>query len=149
MRKGSRQSEEAKKKISEHHKGLLMGELNPSKRPEIRLKISLALKGKPFSEERCQKLSRAQIKSQAGRNGNAFRGDNVSYRALHYWVERKLGSPKECAYCGTREMKRIDGRNAIQYANVSHNYKRELTDWIPLCNPCHGKYDTGYRRHLI
>ncbi len=29
----------------------------------------------------------------------------------------------------------------IQWANKSHTYKRELTDWFALCGTCHKKYD--------
>jgi len=44
--RGSVCSEETKRKIGEANKGRLIGKQNPSQRPEVRKKISLALKGR-------------------------------------------------------------------------------------------------------
>jgi len=63
-----------------------------------------------------------------------YLGDNVGYHALHDWVERKLGKPLKCEHCGC-ENKRLE------WANKSHEYKRDIDDWIRLCRKCHIKYD--------
>lgn len=63
-----------------------------------------------------------------------WKGDAVSYDGLHKWVKRKLGSPKECVFCGESEKK-------IEWANIDHSYRRDLDDWLPLCRSCHRKYD--------
>ena len=65
-----------------------------------------------------------------------WKGDKVGYHALHDWVRKYKGKPKLCEHC------RKDNRR-LEWANKSKEYKRELTDWIPLCVPCHKKYD-GY-----
>ncbi len=66
-----------------------------------------------------------------------WKGDEVGYSALHKWVVRYAGNPKHCAYCETLDAKRYD------WANISHSYKRDLSDWIRLCRKCHISYDRG------
>ena len=72
-----------------------------------------------------------------GEKSVVWKGDDVGYRALHYWVERRLGKPKCCDFCGSLESKRYS------WANKSGNYLRDITDWIRLCSKCHYKYDRG------
>lgn len=57
-----------------------------------------------------------------------------TYWAIHAWVRRNKPKPKECSKCG------ISGK-AIWWANVSKEYKRDLSDYVPLCCPCHRKMD--------
>lgn len=64
-----------------------------------------------------------------------WKGDRVGKAALHNWVERKLGKPKKCANCETTDSQFFD------WANISQEYKRDLTDWIRLCRTCHAKFD--------
>lgn len=63
-----------------------------------------------------------------------WKGDRVSYGALHDWVRRHKGRAAEhsCAHCGGP---------ARQWANVSGEYRRDLDDFIPLCPSCHKKFD--------
>lgn len=70
-----------------------------------------------------------------GSNNNMWKGDNVGYRALHLWVEKKLGRPNRCEHCGSIEAKRFE------WANKSHKYKRDINDWLRLCTKCHREYD--------
>lgn len=53
--KGTPKSEEHKRKLSLAKKGRMLGEDNPSKRPEVRLKISMKKKGCKFSKESIEK----------------------------------------------------------------------------------------------
>lgn len=55
----------------------------------------------------------------------------TEYRTLHYWVEKQLGKPQCCEICGTQEPRRYE------WANLSGEYRKELTDWRRLCMPCH------------
>jgi hypothetical protein len=70
-----------------------------------------------------------------GSNSYAWKGDKVGYVALHSWVRRERGTPSKCEHCGTT--------TAVKYewANKSHKYKRDLSDWLRLCVPCHSRYD--------
>ena len=64
-------------------------------------------------------------------------GEQVGYRGLHLWVQRKLGKPDACVFCNKSGLK---GRQ-IHWANKSGSYKRLTSDWLRLCVPCHKKYD--------
>ena len=77
-------------------------------------------------------------KEKLAENNINWKGNDVGYFALHKWVQRQLGKATKCSKCG-EENKRID------WANVSREYKREISDWMQLCSTCHGKYDSGHR----
>ena len=66
-----------------------------------------------------------------------WKGDKVSYGSLHDWVKRHLGKPDTCEHCGKNG---LSGKK-IHWANKSHEYKRDLTDWLRLCVSCHKAYD--------
>lgn len=70
-----------------------------------------------------------------GKNHRGWKGDSVSYFVLHKWVRRHLGGAKTCSKCQSEKN--------VQWANKSHEYKRDLSDWLQLCVPCHKKYDSG------
>jgi hypothetical protein len=71
-----------------------------------------------------------------GRRPANFKGDDVSYRGLHYWVVRHLGKPANCSRCGI-----IGYGRRMHWANKSRNYQRIKSDWIRLCPKCHKAYD--------
>ena len=104
---------------------------------KARKKIGLARLGKALSESTRRKLSLVN----RGENSYAWRGDKCCYQRLHQWVKRWKGKPMKCEHCGTEEKK------MYHWANKSHNYLRDLNDWISLCVPCHKQYD-GYRGKL-
>lgn len=56
---------------------------------------------------------------------------NNQYMAVHHWVKYHLGTPKLCDACGSTTAKRYD------WANISGEYKRDLSDWRRLCRFCH------------
>lgn len=64
-----------------------------------------------------------------------YKGDEVSIRALHNWVARKLGKPSKCEHCNITNAKRYE------WSNISKKYKRDLSDWQRLCTRCHMIYD--------
>lgn len=72
-----------------------------------------------------------------------WKGESVSYRGLHAWVVRNLGQPRKCEFCGTTESKLFD------WANKSHEYKRDLGDWIRLCRKCHISYDKSNLKQIL
>ena len=67
-----------------------------------------------------------------------WKGDTVGYRALHDWVRVRRGKPKVCEFCGSQDR--------MEWANKSHEYKRDISDWLELCHKCHMKYDSGENR---
>lgn len=82
--------------------------------------------------------------SHMGELNFKWTGEKVKYRALHSWVERKLGKANVCTKCG----KEKTTPKSIQWANISRNYLRELSDWIQLCVPCHKRYDLDFKKTL-
>ncbi len=72
---------------------------------------------------------------KVGKEHFNWKGNKVSYPALHAWVTRHKGSPQKCEHCGTTEQRKYE------WANVSGKYKRELSDWIRLCTKCHRQFD--------
>jgi len=68
-----------------------------------------------------------------------WKGDYVGYRALHDWIERKLGKPQKCEFCESTIAKRY------HWANLNHKYNRKFTDWVRLCVSCHRYYDLYFR----
>lgn len=109
---------------------------------EQKEKLRLANLGKKLSPETKKKMREAH----KGKGNYLWKGDDVSYGGLHYWVRRWLGRAKKCSICGGEG----NGR-PIQWANKDHYYRRNLSDWIPLCFKCHAEYDKklGLRKHNL
>lgn len=64
---------------------------------------------------------------------NPMWSENVGYDALHGWVNRNLKKPLACECCGKKK--------PLDAANISNEYKRDLTDWEWLCRKCHMQKD--------
>lgn len=68
-----------------------------------------------------------------------YKGDQAGYDALHDWVKRHAVDPGACEHCGHDGSER-----RLEWANKSHEYRRDLDDWLRLCSTCHGEYDRGH-----
>lgn len=86
-----------------------------------------------------EKLSKAQKgiakPNLKGEKHGKWKGDFAGYGAMHSWVRRWKGKPNGCECCGTKIAKRFE------WANIDHNYKRVLEDYISMCPTCHKRYD--------
>lgn len=60
----------------------------------------------------------------------AWKGDKVGYYALHTWLGRKLGKAKRCSNSPLHKC------NKYYWANISGEYKRDLSDWKQVCARC-------------
>ena len=80
------------------------------------------------------KIKRPYIQHEKNPN---WKGEKASFRVIHKWVVRYLGQPDICEFCGRTGLT----SHQIEWANKSGEYKRELTDWIRLCVPCHRNFD--------
>jgi hypothetical protein len=104
-------------------------------------------KGIPRDEETKRKISetkrirRNTYKLQIEENNPMWKGDMVGYGGVHRWIRNKRGRADKCEKCGAISGLTKHGRNNIQYANLSGEYKRNITDWIALCISCHSKLD--------
>lgn len=72
---------------------------------------------------------------------SAWKGERVSYYGLHMWVRKNLGSAKMCEDCGKQ-----GSGHSMHWANISKQYKRDLSDWKQLCPKCHAIFD-GRRKN--
>ena len=96
------------------------------------------LKGTRASEETKRRMSIAHLGKEVNKTQNEsnvqWKGNQVSYQALHMWINRKLGKARHCS--------KIASHNTYPYitkyvwANISGEYKRELSDWRSLCRSC-------------
>ncbi len=102
--------------------------------PEYLAKLVKSHTGKKQSAETVEK----RVSKFRGDKHILWKGDNVGYFALHSWVRRILGKANKCCYCNG-----LSKSVTFHWANKSHQYKRELSDWMMLCVPCHSKYDRG------
>lgn len=100
-------------------------------------KLSLAHTGKKLSNETRKKLSIVMKGKNLGNKHYLWAGNNVSYSGLHKWVQKELGKPHFCEFCGNRNLKHTQ----YHWANISGNYKRILSDWRRLCVKCHSIFD--------
>lgn len=75
--------------------------------------------------------------AHTGPNSYLWEGDKAKYRTIHTWVTKWKGKPEYCEFCN----KTKTTPKSIHWANKSHNYKRDLTDWLSLCVSCHKRYD--------
>lgn len=102
-----------------------------------RPKEVLEIMSKTWFKKGCVSLNKGKDGLKNELNPN-WKGDNVGYISLHNWVKRYKGSPKKCEHCLSEEKK------MYHWANKSHEYKRDLDDWIRLCVSCHKKYDLKF-----
>lgn len=59
--------------------------------------------------------------------------ERPAYLTLHDWVKRHATIPPACEHCG--RTRKLDA------ANISKEYKRDLSDWKFLCKKCHVAFD--------
>ena len=78
-----------------------------------------------FREQVKKRIGKANL----GKNNGMWKGDDVSIKTLHDYMYRHIKKPVKCQCC-----KKID---RLDLANISQEYKRELTDWEWLCRRCH------------
>lgn len=76
-----------------------------------------------YSQETLAKMSKAK-----------WKGDSVGYAALHEWVRKEKGRTKNCEQCSRKNV-------WTDMANLSGQYRRDLSDWIELCRKCHSRLD--------
>ena len=75
--------------------------------------------------------------TRLGKENSQWKETGFGMKALHNWVKRWLGRPDTCEFCGKAGLSGCK----IHWANKSHQYKRDLSDWLRLCAKCHWHYD--------
>ena len=87
--------------------------------------------------------------SKRGNKNSNWSGNKVEYNGLHKWINRNFGYAKECHFCKKQGEKTKFGRWNISWANISGEYKRDISDFIGLCVKCHLGWDSLKRRGSI
>ena len=72
-------------------------------------------------------------KRNFGSKNSQWKGDKVSYSALHAWVRRNKHQIELCEDCNKNK--------SFDVANISGTYKRDINDYKWLCRKCHMKSD--------
>lgn len=89
-----------------------------------------------YCSKKCKDLS----PQPKGESAHAWKVEGIGYSGVHRWLYRECGLPSQCKHCGTTESKRFE------WANISGEYKRDITDFIRLCAKCHDKYDEPWKK---
>lgn len=127
--RGRHFSLEHRQKLKENHVGFTGKHLNEKQ------KAAINKTGFKHSEESKIKMRESHLGKNTGEDHALWKGDEVGYHALHHWVTRNKGNPRKCELCGTLQAKKYE------WASKTHEYKRDLDEFIRLCTSCHRKYD--------
>jgi hypothetical protein len=125
-------SEERRRQLSLLQKGLHRSPSTEFKKGDLHSKYWL---GKNISEDTKKKISLSQKGKRRNEESPFWKGDNVGYRALHNWIENTLGKASLCEIDTSHKSK------IYNWANISGEYRRDLSDWRQLCRSCHNKDD--------
>lgn len=68
-----------------------------------------------------------------GEKHQFWKGGSVGLDALHTYIRRRLNKPELCACCQSEP--------PYDLANISQEYKRDISDWEWLCRKCHMSKD--------
>ncbi len=74
-----------------------------------------------------------------GKKHRLWKGDKVGYIAIHAWINRTVKKEK-CCECGSIEN--------LDYANISGEYKRNISDWQVMCKKHHHIFDNVYEKMM-
>lgn len=97
--------------------------------------------GKALSAAHRDKLSESHLGKNLGATNGRWRGDVVSYHALHSWVARRKKKTGKCSTCNFT--------GETQWANISGVYLRDLDDYAEMCYACHKEFDDeGWHERL-
>lgn len=81
-----------------------------------------------------------KIGKNVGINNHNWKGDKIGYFGIHTWLNRRFGRPKKCENCGTTDLNK-----RYHWANISGEYKRDISHFKRMCFHCHNKFDNHLR----
>ena len=79
--------------------------------------------------QRCHSCSFKKSGKTKGIKNNFWKGDDVGYSALHYWVKKYKPRKNYCERCGKTNV-------WLDLANKGI-YNRDFKNWEELCRKCH------------
>ncbi len=136
-------NQEHKNKIGEANKIALKKFYKTEEGKKQAKKQSERQKGKKLSEITKRKIKEKSIFKKGSKNP-AWKGDDVSYYALHIWMKKHFGRANKCRNRNKQILNfKCSGiSNNFQWARIKgHRYSRNKKDYYQLCISCHSKYD--------
>lgn len=86
----------------------------------------------------CSKTCSNRANAKTGKDNPTWT-EEPKYNAIHAWVREYKEPMVECSRCGE------SGEDTVlHWANVDHEYRRNLDDYICLCVKCHCEYDRKF-----
>ncbi len=141
-RKGKKNSEETRKKISNALKGKIpknLSQINANKKGS-----GNPMFGKHLSEQSKIILSRSLKESYFKRRNheNTWSDEDkeINYQNFHRKIRKLFGEPDTCEYCNKSGLVSCQ----IHWASKNHVYSEKREDWLRLCAKCHKEYDYKY-----
>lgn len=122
-----------------HHKGKKKEKICLYCKKKFESGANGQISSRKYCSNECARLSGSrgfQKGQRLNESHHNWKGDRVGYFALHSWIRRRLGQPKECTVCGEN-----DPSKRYEWANISKEYKRDITDWQRMCKKCHNDFD--------
>jgi hypothetical protein len=98
----------------------------PRGSPEHREKVSAGITEHWKTRER---------RAQSGEKNTAWKGDNVGWNAIHWWLRRNFPKERKCEECG------IEGKTDYAFLHHPRPYTRVREDYRELCRRCHLAFD--------
>lgn len=78
------------------------------------------------------------LKTGLEEDNHMWKGDKVSYKGIHKFINRRHPRIGICEFCLTK--------TDTQYASKNHVYTRNRADYYELCFHCHIEYDVKNNR---
>jgi hypothetical protein len=72
-----------------------------------------------------------------------WKGESASYAAHHHWIKRWGVRTGICSQCGVTPPARGIRTVGTEWANISGQYLRDVSDYVELCPRCHRRRDRG------
>lgn len=88
-----------------------------------------------MNREDISKRVSLQLEGKYGEKSRRWKENDASYSAKHHWILKHYGKASKCEKCGSKNCKRYE------WANISGEYKRDISDYMQLCPSCHRKMD--------
>ena len=95
-------------------------------------------RGSKLSQEAKEKVSKS-LYGKRGQLARRWKGDLAGYTAIHIWLYEQIGKANKCENLDCLKLP----SSRFEYASISGECKRDVSDYIQLCTRCHRRFDNG------
>lgn len=81
-----------------------------------------------------REISGAMAAARIGDAHPNWKGNEADYSTQHSWIGRRKPKSGQCSACGVTGV-------STEWANISGEYKRDVSDYEELCISCHRRLD--------